>query len=121
MTHELLDACLDELSEAAQVRASTSPGLLGHALNCIADSRYPQALNTLDMGLDFSWPKMHMALNHTVPRLRAKGPANNYHTGLGEGLHPQMKKDFRVSNKQPGYEKQVGSDLCRPFPEKAER
>lgn len=50
-----------------------------------------------------------MALDHTVPRLRAKGPADNYHTGLGEGLHPQMKRDFQVSNKQPGYEKQVGA------------
>lgn len=49
-----------------------------------------------------------MVLNHVIPCIRRKGPVDNYHTGLGEALHPQLKKDFRRSSRQTDvYEKQV--------------
>lgn len=52
------------------------------------------------------YPKMH-SLTHYLDGIRRKGPADNYFTGIGEGLHPQSKADYNHSNKQPGYEEQV--------------
>lgn len=53
-----------------------------------------------DLGLSFLWPKHHN-LNHALDILRRKGPTDNYETGLGESLHPQVKTDYGRSSHQP--------------------
>jgi hypothetical protein len=53
-----------------------------------------------DLGLSFSWPKHHN-LDHAVELLRRKGPTDNYETGIGESLHPQVKTDYERSSGQP--------------------
>lgn len=95
MTFELMDACCDKMSDAAQVRCQMFTDIIW------------KALMKLDIGLDFNWPTMHMALQHAVSGMRDKGPANNYQKGLGEALHPAMKQDFQLTNKHTDYEKQV--------------
>lgn len=44
-----------------------------------------------------NYPKLH-SLSHLVDIIRRKGTTDNYHTGLGEALHPQSKKDYRHTN-----------------------
>lgn len=43
---------------------------------------------------------MHI-LAHYVDILIRKGPADNYHMGIGEGLHPQTKRDYSRGSRQP--------------------
>jgi hypothetical protein len=61
---------------------------------------FPQDFADRDLGLKFSWPKHHN-LHHAVELLKQKGPTNNYETGLGESLHPQVKTDYERSSGQP--------------------
>ncbi|KAL1689775.1 hypothetical protein GGG16DRAFT_114767 [Schizophyllum commune] len=49
---------------------------------------------------EFQWPKHHY-LSHASDLIRRKGPVDNSETGLGERLHPQVKRDYRRSNKRP--------------------
>ncbi|KAI0315267.1 hypothetical protein OF83DRAFT_1173981 [Amylostereum chailletii] len=66
-----------------------------------------RAVQGLGSGITFEFPKMHSNA-HTVDIIRRKATVDNYHTGLGEGLHPQTKKDYRRSNHQPdSYEDQI--------------
>ncbi|KAL1713402.1 hypothetical protein EV715DRAFT_296107 [Schizophyllum commune] len=53
-----------------------------------------------DLGIDFDWPKHH-SFAHASDIIRRKGPCDNYETGLGERLHPQLKRDFKRSSKRP--------------------
>ncbi|KAF8593698.1 hypothetical protein BDV93DRAFT_584062 [Ceratobasidium sp. AG-I] len=53
-----------------------------------------------EFDLSFSYPKWH-SLSHMVDILRRKSSSDNYHTGFGESLHPQVKDDYARSNKQP--------------------
>ena len=61
---------------------------------------FPQDFANRGLGLEFSWPKHHN-LHHAVELLRRKGPTNNYETGIGESLHPQVKTDYERSSGQP--------------------
>ena len=60
----------------------------------------PQDFVDQDLGLSFKWPKHHN-LNHAVDLLRRKGPTDNYETGIGESLHPQVKTDYERLSSQP--------------------
>ncbi|KAG8749793.1 hypothetical protein FRC12_013224 [Ceratobasidium sp. 428] len=53
-----------------------------------------------------SYPKIH-SFNHMVDIIVRKGTTDNYHTGLGEGIHPESKAAYKSSNKQPGFEEQM--------------
>ncbi|KAG8700989.1 hypothetical protein FRC09_005626 [Ceratobasidium sp. 395] len=53
-----------------------------------------------------NYPKLH-SLVHAPDILRRKSTTDNYHTGLGEGQHPQSKTDYSHTNRQLGYEDQV--------------
>ena len=57
-------------------------------------------LHNMDFGLTFSWPKHH-SFDHAVDIIRRKGPSDNYETGIGESLHPQIKADYERSSHQP--------------------
>ncbi|TRM55788.1 hypothetical protein BD626DRAFT_576598 [Schizophyllum amplum] len=65
--------------------------------------KYNNACNDIrsdeDFDIDFNWPKHHL-LSHAAELIRRKGPADNYETGLGERLHPQVKQDYKRSNKR---------------------
>jgi len=64
-------------------------------------------LHDANLELTFSWPKHH-SLVHAVDILRRKGPSDNYESGIGESLHPQVKTDYERSNHQPDtVDKQV--------------
>ena len=64
-------------------------------------------LRDKDCGLTFSWPKHH-SFNHAVDIIRRKGPSDNYESGIGESLHPQVKADYERSSHQPDtVDKQV--------------
>ncbi|KAG8697556.1 hypothetical protein FRC08_006452 [Ceratobasidium sp. 394] len=60
------------------------------------------------------YPKMH-SLSHLVDIIKRKGTTDNYHTGLGEGLHPQSKLAYKKTNKQPGFEAQPVSKMLRRY------
>ncbi|KAL1725193.1 hypothetical protein EV714DRAFT_256070 [Schizophyllum commune] len=64
--------------------------------------RYAHATQIIreGLGIKFEWPKHH-ALVHLTDIIRRKGPVDNYETGLGERLHPQIKRDYRRSSKRP--------------------
>ncbi|KAL1669102.1 hypothetical protein GGF50DRAFT_85638 [Schizophyllum commune] len=65
--------------------------------------KYDEATRTLrdyDIGLQFNWPKHH-SFAHASDIIRRKGPCDNYETGLGERLHPQLKRDYKRSSKRP--------------------
>ncbi|KAI0061984.1 hypothetical protein BV25DRAFT_1916289 [Artomyces pyxidatus] len=71
-------------------------------------------IQELALDINFDWPKMH-TMGHNPDIIRRKGTVDNYHTGLGEALHPQTKKDYQRTNHQPGtYEDQV-SDFRNSF------
>ncbi|KEP46313.1 hypothetical protein V565_206070 [Rhizoctonia solani 123E] len=53
-----------------------------------------------------NYPKLH-SLSHLVTIIREHSTTDNYHTGLGEALHPQSKKDYRRTNHQPDFENQM--------------
>ncbi|KAL1700589.1 hypothetical protein EV121DRAFT_295055 [Schizophyllum commune] len=53
-----------------------------------------------DIGIEFNWPKHH-SFTHASDIIRRKGLCDNYETGLGERLHPQLKRDFKRSSKRP--------------------
>ncbi|KAG9086249.1 hypothetical protein FRC06_003207, partial [Ceratobasidium sp. 370] len=52
------------------------------------------------------FPKLH-SLSHMVDSIQRKSSTDNYQTGLGEGQHPQSKKDFQNTNHRPGFEDQM--------------
>ncbi|KAG8714224.1 hypothetical protein FRC08_012222 [Ceratobasidium sp. 394] len=52
------------------------------------------------------YPKLH-SISHLVGIIRRKSTTDNYHTGLGEALHPQSKKDYRRTNHQETYKDQM--------------
>ncbi|KAG8710978.1 hypothetical protein FRC11_003923 [Ceratobasidium sp. 423] len=52
------------------------------------------------------YPKVH-SLSHLVDIIRRKGPTDNYHTGLGEALHPQSKRDYQHTNHQETFKEQM--------------
>ncbi|KAL1662130.1 hypothetical protein GGF50DRAFT_117329 [Schizophyllum commune] len=62
-------------------------------------ARATRVIRSLNLGITFNWPKHH-ALAHASDIIRRKGPADNYETGLGERLHPQLKRDYRRSSKR---------------------
>lgn len=66
----------------------------------------PQRLSAKVDFVSFKFPKMH-SLSHLVDIIRRKGPTDGYHTGIGESLHPQTKKDYKRTNSHPGFELQV--------------
>ncbi|KAG9125007.1 hypothetical protein FRC07_009351 [Ceratobasidium sp. 392] len=53
-----------------------------------------------------NYPKYH-SLSHLTYIIRQHSTTDNYHTGLGEALHPQSKKDYRRTNCQPDFEIQM--------------
>ncbi|KAG9081342.1 hypothetical protein FRC07_014527, partial [Ceratobasidium sp. 392] len=53
-----------------------------------------------------NYPKLH-SLSHLVDIIRRKSTTDNYHTGLGEALHPQSKKDYRHTNHQETFKEQM--------------
>ena len=59
-----------------------------------------------DSTIQFLWPKMH-SLTHLTDTIRDKGVVGNGSTDCGEGLHPQVKKDYRRSNRQKTAEDQA--------------
>lgn len=61
---------------------------------------YLQELAEAEFGLTFSWPKHHN-LDHVLDLLQRKGPTDNYESGIGECLHPQVKNDYERSSHQP--------------------
>jgi len=64
------------------------------------DSQNVQKLRNSDLGITFAWYKHH-SLDHAIDIIRRKGPTDNYETGLGESLHPQVKADYERSSHQP--------------------
>ncbi|KAG8693167.1 hypothetical protein FRC08_009289 [Ceratobasidium sp. 394] len=56
--------------------------------------------------LSSDFPKLH-SLSHLTNIIRRKSTTDNYHTGLGEALHPQSKKDYRRTNHQETYKEQM--------------
>ena len=63
-------------------------------------TNYSQEFADEGLGLEFRWPKHHN-LHHVIELLRRKGPTDNYETGIGESLHPQVKTDYERSSGQP--------------------
>ncbi|KAG9119885.1 hypothetical protein FRC07_004877, partial [Ceratobasidium sp. 392] len=53
-----------------------------------------------------NYPKLH-SLSHLVDIIRRKSTTDNYHTGIGEALHPQSKKDYRHTNHQDTFKEQM--------------
>jgi hypothetical protein len=68
-------------------------------LTTLADCSIIQDFAHTDLGLTFAWPKHHN-LDHVIELLRRKGPTDNYESGLGESLHPQVKTDYHRSSGQ---------------------
>ncbi|QRV96205.1 hypothetical protein RhiJN_24223 [Ceratobasidium sp. AG-Ba] len=50
-----------------------------------------------------NYPKLHF-LSHIPNIIRRHSTTDNYHTGLGEAMHPQTKRDYRRSSKQKNFE-----------------
>jgi hypothetical protein len=74
-----------------------------------------QKIEEADLGLTFQWPKMHILAHYRDMFIR-KGPADNYHTGIGDPLHPQSKKDFRRSSHMPGsFQNKVDTFILRGY------
>ncbi|KAG9086597.1 hypothetical protein FS749_003534 [Ceratobasidium sp. UAMH 11750] len=63
-------------------------------------------LAQLDESIATNYPKFH-SLSHLVDIIQRKSTTDNYHTGLGEALHPQSKKDYRRTNHQETYKEQM--------------
>ncbi|KAG8734828.1 hypothetical protein FRC10_011393 [Ceratobasidium sp. 414] len=53
-----------------------------------------------------NYPKFH-SLSHLTGIIRQHSTTDNYHTGLGEALHLQSKRDYRRTNHQPNFEIQM--------------
>ncbi|KAG9119795.1 hypothetical protein FRC07_005011, partial [Ceratobasidium sp. 392] len=66
-----------------------------------------------------SYPKMH-SLAHLVDIIKRKSTTDNYHTGLGEGVHPELKAAYKKTNKQPGFEQQQSMMSIRERLKRAE-
>ncbi|KAG9082381.1 hypothetical protein FRC07_014226 [Ceratobasidium sp. 392] len=77
---------------------------LAQEIVCFGDAYSTLAEN--DESLSANYPKLH-SLFHLVDIIRRKGTTDNYHTGLGEALHPQSKKDYRRTNHQETYREQM--------------
>jgi hypothetical protein len=71
---------------------------------------FMQKLVALYPSIGVNYPKLH-SLSHLVNIIRRKSTTDNYHTGLGEALHPQSKKDYRHTNHQDNFEQQVRTAL----------
>lgn len=67
---------------------------------------YKQKLAGYYPSIGRHYPKLH-SLSHLVDIIRRKGTTDNYHTGLGEALHPQSKKDYKHTNHQETFKEQV--------------
>ncbi|QRV90390.1 hypothetical protein RhiJN_18408 [Ceratobasidium sp. AG-Ba] len=63
-------------------------------------------LAALHPSIGLGYPKLH-SLSHLVDIIRRKSTTDNYHTGLGEALHPQSKIDYRHTNHQDGFQDQM--------------
>ncbi|KAG9098331.1 hypothetical protein FS749_004060 [Ceratobasidium sp. UAMH 11750] len=57
-------------------------------------------------GVATNYPKYH-SLSHLTHIIRWHSTTDNYHTGLGEALHPQSKKDYRRTNHHPDFDVQL--------------
>ncbi|KDN35213.1 hypothetical protein RSAG8_11788, partial [Rhizoctonia solani AG-8 WAC10335] len=66
---------------------------------------HAKMVRTFD-NLNGNYPKFH-SLSHLVDIIRSHSTTDNYHTGLGEALHPQSKKDYRRTNHQQDFEIQM--------------
>jgi len=53
-----------------------------------------------DNRISFLWPKMH-SLAHLIESIKGKGATANTATDGGEALHPQTRKHWQRSNRQP--------------------
>ncbi|KAG8742492.1 hypothetical protein FRC10_001388 [Ceratobasidium sp. 414] len=65
-----------------------------------------QTFAKLHMSIGTDYPKLH-SLSHLTGIIRRKSTTDNYHTGLGEALHPQSKKDYQRTNHQETYKDQM--------------
>ncbi|KAG8696436.1 hypothetical protein FRC08_007148 [Ceratobasidium sp. 394] len=65
-----------------------------------------QKFAQLHESIGTDYPKLH-SLSHLAGIIRRKSTTDNYHTGLGEALHPQSKKDYRRTNHQETYKDQM--------------
>ncbi|KDN40330.1 hypothetical protein RSAG8_08240, partial [Rhizoctonia solani AG-8 WAC10335] len=63
-------------------------------------------LASLYPAIGSDYPKVH-SLSHLVDIIRRKGTTDNYHTGLGEALHPQSKRDYQHTNHQETFKEQM--------------
>ncbi|KAF8603005.1 hypothetical protein BDV93DRAFT_556926 [Ceratobasidium sp. AG-I] len=68
------------------------------------DKLHEELAATFDV--EANYPKFH-SLSHLTDIIRRHSTTDNYHTGLGEALHPQSKKDYRHSNGQLNFEVQM--------------
>ncbi|KAG9100964.1 hypothetical protein FS749_011472 [Ceratobasidium sp. UAMH 11750] len=69
------------------------------------DELHRELAQTFD-GVHGNYPKYH-SLSHLTAIIRRHSTTDNYHTGLGEAMHPQSKKDYRRTNQQPNFEIQM--------------
>ncbi|KDN42568.1 hypothetical protein RSAG8_06711, partial [Rhizoctonia solani AG-8 WAC10335] len=67
---------------------------------------HAKLVQTFPDALGGNYPKFH-SLSHLVEIIQRHGTTDNYHTGLGEALHPQSKKDYRRTNHQQDFEIQM--------------
>ncbi|KAG9124969.1 hypothetical protein FRC07_009515 [Ceratobasidium sp. 392] len=70
------------------------------------DRLHRQKLADIFENLRPNYPKFH-SLSHLTYIIRQHSTTDNYHTGLGEALHPQSKKYYRRTNRQPEFEIQM--------------
>lgn len=100
------EATLEELDQ----QIGTFDNAYSVCVSCFNPTLQPnepqQNLAALNPSIGSSYPKLH-SLSHLVDIIRRKSTTDNYHTGLGEALHPQSKKDYRRTNHQDSFKEQV--------------
>ncbi|KAG9094666.1 hypothetical protein FS749_012061 [Ceratobasidium sp. UAMH 11750] len=69
------------------------------------DRLHRKLAKTFD-GISANYPKFH-SLSHLTDIIRRLSTTDNYHTGLGEAMHPQSKRDYRRTNRQMNFEIQM--------------
>ncbi|KAG8743316.1 hypothetical protein FRC10_012195, partial [Ceratobasidium sp. 414] len=69
------------------------------------DRLHRKLAETFD-GISANYPKFH-SLSHLTSIIRQLSTTDNYHTGLGEAMHPQSKRDYRRTNHQMNFEIQM--------------
>ncbi|KAG9092882.1 hypothetical protein FRC06_011750 [Ceratobasidium sp. 370] len=57
-------------------------------------------------GISTNYPKFH-SLSHLTDIICRLSTMDNYHTGLGEAMHPQSKRDYRCTNRQMNFKIQM--------------